>query len=96
MSLDTIKNILKDLSKIEYALRLENVDSKISNVLSSVIIDIYRCSVFSSDYQQGITTDTLFDVYSAISRCCKSENAEQQDVIDDILLRIKNAIETNV
>jgi hypothetical protein len=96
MSLDTIKNILKDLSKIEYALRIENVDSKINDVLSLAIIDIYRCVFFSSGNQQGITTDTLFDVYAAISLCCKTQDTQFQDIIDDIILQMKQSIEKKV
>ena len=93
MSLDTVKNIIKDLSKIEYALRIENVDSKINNALGIVIIELYRHSILYSDSHHDITADKLFDVYSVMSHYSKLENPEYQSLVDDIIVRIKKVVE---
>ena len=87
-----IENIIKDLRKIEYALRVEKVDSTISESISLIIIKIYMIYIINNDDKINIKADTLSDIYFIFLQYYKSMQFEQVDIIEDILSRMKKII----
>lgn len=86
-----IENVIKDLRKIEYALRVEKIDPIISESISLIIIKIYMIYIINNN-MVDIKADTLSDIYFIFLQYFESIKFEQMDIIEDILSRMNKII----
>ena len=86
-----IENIIKDLRKIEYALRVEKIDPTVSESISLLIVKIYITYIISNNIVD-IKADTLSDIYFIFVQYYESIKFEQMDIIEDIISRMKKII----
>lgn len=86
-----IENVIKDLRKIEYALRVEKIDSTVSKSISLLIIKIYMTYIINNNVVD-IKADTLSDIYFIFLQYSESIKFEQMDIIEDIISRMKKII----
>lgn len=88
-----IENIIKDLRKIEYALRVEQVDATISESIAVIIIKIYMIYIINNDDKNNFKADTLSEIYFIFLQYYETIKFEKMDIIiEDILSRIKKII----
>jgi hypothetical protein len=93
MHIKMVKNILNDLSKIEHALRAENIDPEITNDLGIAIIKIYQCCITSQKGECSIEVDTLSDIYFMLCKYCNLDKKYYGDIFKDVIFRMEEVTE---
>lgn len=89
-----IETIIRDLKKIEYALRVETIDISLLNKIHTVIIEIYKSCIFNNSCFDTINSDVLSDLYFIVIEYQKYIKKEQTEIITDIITRMQKAIKT--
>lgn len=89
-----IENIIRDLKKIEYALRVETIDINLLNKIHTIIIEIYKSCIINNECVDTINCDVLSDLYFIIIEYQKHIKTEQTEIITDIVTRMQKAIKT--
>jgi hypothetical protein len=89
-----IETIIRDLKKIEYALRVETIDISLLNKIHILIIEIYKSFIINNSCIDTINSDVLSDLYFITNEYQKYIKIEQTEIITDIIRRMQIAIKT--
>lgn len=93
MQIDILKNILKDLSKIEFALRSENVSPDVVQALGVAIIELYRYQSENIDVSDQDNASFLSNIYFIINNMETDKYDDPCAVKNDILFKLSGLIE---
>lgn len=93
MRTEIITTILKDLSKIEFAIRSENLDREISKHLGIAIIELYICLIQNCPKSLDISDEfkqNIIDIYFIIDSLSLETYSKCNMAKDFIIYQLKD------
>lgn len=88
----TVRTILQDLSKIEYALRAEDTHCTVRKSFAESIITLYQHCIMQNQYDVYLTPDILSDIYDIVFRYMSVNNPYNKKVAIDIQKRMQSVL----
>lgn len=91
----TVRTILQDLSKIEYALRVEDTECVVRQHFAESIITLYHHCIMQNQYDVYLTPDILSDIYDIVYRYMSEPDPYNRSITEDIQRRMQSVLRLN-